>query len=68
MPGRQGAGCGSCGQTSAAGIQWGEAITMRARMEAEGWRSVLVVSDPPHMLRLRYTWGSIFRGSNLTTP
>ena len=46
---------------------WEEAKTVRARMEAEGLRSVMVVSDPPHMLRLRYTWGSIFRGSDLTT-
>lgn len=45
---------------------WGEAEATRARMEAAGWRSVMVVSDPPHMLRLRYTWGSIFRGSDMT--
>jgi hypothetical protein len=45
---------------------WEEAKTVRSRMEAEGLRSVMVVSDPPHMLRLRYTWGSIFRGSDLT--
>jgi hypothetical protein len=44
---------------------WEEAKTVRARMEAEGLRSVMVVSDPPHMLRLRYAWGSIFRGSDL---
>jgi len=37
----------------------------RNRMEAAGLRSVIVVSDPPHMLRLKYTWGSIFRGTNL---
>lgn len=49
----------------AAHNSWGEAKTVRARMEAEGLRSVMVVSDPPHMLRLRYTWGSIFRGSDL---
>ncbi|MGE5471030.1 MAG: YdcF family protein [Bacteroidota bacterium] len=44
---------------------WQEAKAVRAWMEAYGWRSVLVVSDPPHMLRLRYTWSSVFRGSDL---
>jgi uncharacterized SAM-binding protein YcdF (DUF218 family) len=44
---------------------WDEAKAIRARMQAEGLRSVMVVSDPPHMLRLRYTWGSIFRGTDL---
>ena len=53
---------------------WGEALAVRQRMRAEGLRSVLVVSDPPHMLRLRYTWGSVLRGTGLdytlvaTTP
>jgi hypothetical protein len=45
---------------------WAEAKHVRARMEAEGLRSVMAVSEPPHLLRLRYTWGSIFRGSELT--
>ncbi len=44
---------------------WGEALTVRKRMQAQGLRSVMVVSDPPHMLRLRYTWGSIFGGTDL---
>ena len=44
---------------------WGEAEAVRQRMLAEGLRSVIVVSDPPHMLRLRYTWGSILRGTGL---
>ena len=53
---------------------WGEALAVRQRMHAEGLRTVMVVSDPPHMLRLRYTWGSILRGTGLhytlvaTTP
>ena len=52
----------------------GEAQVVRQRMQAEGLRSVMVVSDPPHMLRLRYTWGSVLRGTGLhytlvaTTP
>jgi len=45
---------------------WAEAKNVRARMQAEGLRSVMVVSYPPHLLRLRYTWGSIFRGSELS--
>lgn len=44
---------------------WGEAIAVRERMQAGGLRSVMVVSDPPHMLRLRYTWGSVLRGTSL---
>jgi hypothetical protein len=53
---------------------WGEALAVRELMKAEGLRSVMVVSDPPHMLRLRYTWGSVLRGTGLdytlvaTTP
>ena len=42
---------------------WQEAQAVRAWMDAYGWRSVLVVSDPPHLLRLRYTWGVIFQGA-----
>ena len=44
---------------------WGEALAVRDRMQAEGLRTVMVVSDPPHMLRLSYTWGSILRGTGL---
>jgi DUF218 domain len=44
---------------------WPEAVAVRKRMQAEGLQSVMVVSDPPHMLRLLYTWGSIFRGTGL---
>ena len=35
-------------------------------MQAKGWRTVLVVSDPPHLLRLQYAWFSSFRGTDLT--
>lgn len=45
---------------------WGEAQTVRAWMRAKGWKSVLVVSDPPHLLRVRYAWASNFRGTDLT--
>ena len=45
---------------------WGEAKTTRERMQAHGWKSVLVVSDPPHMLRVKYAWASNLRGTGLT--
>ena len=44
---------------------WGEAVAVRRYMQAQGLRSVLVVSDPPHMLRLLYTWTANFRGTGL---
>jgi len=53
---------------------WGEAMAVRDLMRLEGLRTVMVVSDPPHMLRLRYTWGSVLRGTDMdytlvaTTP
>ncbi len=45
---------------------WEEAQAVRATMLAQGWRSVLVVSDPPHMLRLHYAWFSNFWGADLS--
>ncbi len=45
---------------------WEEAKAVRTRMLANGWKSVLVVSDPPHMLRLKYAFGSNFWGSDLS--
>jgi hypothetical protein len=53
---------------------WGEALAVRQLMQAGGLRTVMVVSDPPHMLRLRYTWGSVLRSTGIvytlvaTTP
>ena len=35
-------------------------------MEANGWRRVLVVSDPYHMRRLSWVWGRVFRDSGLS--
>ena len=52
-------------QASGSSGSWAEAITVRSRMQAEGLRTVMVVSDPPHMLRLRYAWGSVLRGTGL---
>ena len=45
---------------------WQEAVALRDLMQAQGLRTVMVVSDPPHMLRLRYTWGSVLRGTGLS--
>ena len=42
-----------------------EATNMLGLMRQQGWRSVLVVSDPPHMRRLAWTWERIFKGSGL---
>lgn len=45
---------------------WQEAQAVRARMQARGMHTVLVVSDPPHLLRMRYTWFSVFLGTDLS--
>jgi len=33
-------------------------------MEKKGWKSALIVSDPPHLLRLQQTWSRAFDGSS----
>ena len=45
---------------------WDEALMARTRMQANGWHTALVVSDPPHLLRVAYSWSSAFRGTDLT--
>ncbi len=45
---------------------WEEAVNTRRTMEANGWRRVLVVSDPYHLRRLSWTWARVFRGSGLS--
>jgi len=42
---------------------WEEAINTSKTMEKNGWKSAIVVSDPPHMLRLHQTWSRAFEGS-----
>jgi uncharacterized SAM-binding protein YcdF (DUF218 family) len=42
-----------------------EATNVLALMRKHGWRSVLVVSDPPHLRRLSWTWERVFKGSGL---
>lgn len=44
---------------------WEEARNTRRLMETNGWRTVLVVSDPPHLRRLSWVWGKVFDGSPL---
>ena len=45
---------------------WDEAVNTLQLMKEKGWSSVLVVSDPPHMRRLKCVWGKVFRGSGLS--
>ena len=42
-----------------------EATNVLALMQRQRWRSVIVVSDPPHMRRLSWTWERVFKGSGL---
>lgn len=44
---------------------WEEARNTLALMKSNGWGSVLVVSDPPHMRRLSWVWGKVFSGTGL---
>lgn len=48
---------------SAAGNSWEEAVNTLSLLKQNGWKSVMVVSDPPHMRRLDWAWGKVFRGS-----
>ena len=34
-------------------------------MRARDWRHVLVVSDPPHIRRVNWSWGKIFKATGL---
>jgi uncharacterized SAM-binding protein YcdF (DUF218 family) len=42
-----------------------EAQDILAMMKKQGWTSVIAVSDPPHMRRLAWTWGRVFKDSGL---
>jgi uncharacterized SAM-binding protein YcdF (DUF218 family) len=42
---------------------WEEAVNTRRLMDLRGWARVLVVSDPPHLRRLRWVWDKAFEGS-----
>jgi len=43
---------------------WEEALNTSKTMDKKGWKSAIVVSDPPHMLRLHQTWSRAFEGSS----
>jgi uncharacterized SAM-binding protein YcdF (DUF218 family) len=45
---------------------WEEAENTSNTMEKKGWKSAIIVSDPPHMLRLHQTWNRAFKGSSKT--
>lgn len=47
------------------GNSWEEAKNTLALMQRQRWRSVLVVSDPPHLRRLSWVWGKAFADSGL---
>lgn len=42
-----------------------EAVAVRAWKAREGWRRVIVVSDPPHLRRLQRIWDRTFRNTGL---
>ncbi len=44
---------------------WGEAICTLQLMRERGMKRALIVSDPPHMRRLEWSWGKVFAGSGL---
>jgi uncharacterized SAM-binding protein YcdF (DUF218 family) len=43
-----------------------EAENILDLMKKQGWRTVIAVSDPPHMRRLAWTWHRVFKGSGLS--
>jgi uncharacterized SAM-binding protein YcdF (DUF218 family) len=45
---------------------WQEAQAVRANMQLRGWNTALVVSDPPHLLRVSYAWASNFWGTRMS--
>jgi uncharacterized SAM-binding protein YcdF (DUF218 family) len=42
---------------------WEEAENVADTMDRNGWKSAIVVSDPPHMLRLHKSWSKAFEGT-----
>ena len=42
---------------------WQEAVNTLALMRSMKMQRVLVVSDPPHMRRLSWVWGRVFKDS-----
>ena len=50
---------------SAPANTWQEAQAVQAWMQAHGYKSALVVSDPPHLLRVGYAFASNLWGNGL---
>jgi uncharacterized SAM-binding protein YcdF (DUF218 family) len=50
---------------AAANNSWEEAAAVLQLMRERGWKRVLVVSEPPHLRRLSWTWSRVFEGSGL---
>jgi len=44
---------------------WEEAVNTLSLMRARKMKSVLLVSDPPHLRRLDRVWGKVFAGSGI---
>lgn len=44
---------------------WEEAENAAETMKRKRWTRAIVVSDPPHMLRLHQTWKRVFKGTDL---
>ena len=44
---------------------YSEAEQLLALMRKEGWHTLIVVSEPPHMRRLAWIWARVFEGSGL---
>jgi len=42
-----------------------EAINVLALMQKQNWQRVIVVSDPPHMRRLSWSWAHVFKDTGL---
>lgn len=42
-----------------------EAVNILALMRQQGWHAAIVVSDPPHMRRLAWTWERVFKDSGV---
>lgn len=45
---------------------WEEAENTLKKAQAAGWKTVLVVSDPPHMRRLNWVWSKLKRGTGVS--
>lgn len=42
-----------------------EAQNSLCTMRTRGWKYVLIVTNPPHIRRVNWAWGHVFRGSGL---